>query len=318
MNFSSMDYFIAVAEEKSFTHAAARVGVTQQTLSAHVAGLEQELGCTLVDRRVPLELTYAGEVFLDYAHRFQNEARAMRQEFRDIASDERGNLRVGIAATRGHIIMPASIASFQAAHPGIAVELVEGENDWLVDKLKEGYLDMVVATVPASQSSLVVRDLYREEVVLLVSQDLLDELYGQRADDVCAQVERTGSLAPLKDMPYLLLGKTDVPGDVAWRVFEESGVTPTVAVRSKNSETLVALARRGVGACFCPRELVQTAFPDGDLGRMRTIALGPEATYWIHAAWRRSAHVWSVIAGFHDTLCEQLEASHHTSGARIL
>ena len=61
MNFQTMDYFIALAEERSFTKAAERLNVTQQTLSAHIASVERDLGVRLVVRRVPLELTYAGE-----------------------------------------------------------------------------------------------------------------------------------------------------------------------------------------------------------------------------------------------------------------
>ena len=52
MNFSSMDYFIVLAEEQSFTQAARRLMMTQQSLSAHVANLERELGVRLVNRTV--------------------------------------------------------------------------------------------------------------------------------------------------------------------------------------------------------------------------------------------------------------------------
>ena len=55
-----MDYFVAVAEERSFTRAAALMHVSQQTLSASVAADERELGVKLVERTVPLALTYAG------------------------------------------------------------------------------------------------------------------------------------------------------------------------------------------------------------------------------------------------------------------
>ena len=67
MNLNSMEYFIALVEERSFTRAAERLNITQQTLSAHVAGLERELRVRLVNRKVPLTLTYAGEVLLRYA-----------------------------------------------------------------------------------------------------------------------------------------------------------------------------------------------------------------------------------------------------------
>ena len=67
MNFHSLDYFLVLAREKNFTRAAEALHITQQSLSSHIAGLEKELGCTLLVRRTPLELTYAGRTFLRYA-----------------------------------------------------------------------------------------------------------------------------------------------------------------------------------------------------------------------------------------------------------
>ena len=64
MNFLSMDYFVTLAQERNFTRAAEKLHITQQTLSAHIAVLEKEAGSPLFLRRVPLELTYAGKVFL--------------------------------------------------------------------------------------------------------------------------------------------------------------------------------------------------------------------------------------------------------------
>ena len=65
MNFSSMEYFTVLAQERNFTRAAERLHITQQSLSSHIAGMEKELGSQLLVRRVPLELTYAGEVMLN-------------------------------------------------------------------------------------------------------------------------------------------------------------------------------------------------------------------------------------------------------------
>ena len=67
MNFHSLDYFLMLAREKNFTRAAEALHITQQSLSSHIANLERELNCTLVVRRTPLELTYAGRTFLRYA-----------------------------------------------------------------------------------------------------------------------------------------------------------------------------------------------------------------------------------------------------------
>ena len=97
MNFHSLDYFLVLAREKNFTRAAEALHITQQSLSSHIAGLEKELGCTLVVRRTPLELTYAGRTFLRYAESIGQTRQAMEREFCDISENQKGELRVGIA-----------------------------------------------------------------------------------------------------------------------------------------------------------------------------------------------------------------------------
>ena len=94
MNFLSMDYFLMTAEKRSFTKAADALHITQQTLSTHIANLEQELDCKLFVRHVPLELTYAGEIFCQYAADFQKKYRAMQHEFADLTKNEQGILRI--------------------------------------------------------------------------------------------------------------------------------------------------------------------------------------------------------------------------------
>lgn len=312
MNFQTIDYFIAVADERSFTKAAERLHVSQQTVSANIAAAERELGVKLLERSVPLRLTYAGEQFLAYAIKIAADRRAMGQELRDIAKNESGRLRVGVTATRGHIIMPRAIAMFQRAHPGISIALFEGENDELTEVLGEGRLDMVVATVQKDSPGLVVRELFREEVVLLVSQALLERLYGLRAGDVVARVEKSGDLLPLADCPFLMMGEKDVPGEYSRRALARAGVKPNVRVMSTNSETLMALALRGVGACFVPSELVATSFADPEASGMRVIRLGAEMSYPLSVAWRDSEHTWSMISAFYHVLSEQF-----SDGSRV-
>ncbi|SER30115.1 LysR family transcriptional regulator [Parafannyhessea umbonata] len=312
MNFTSMDYFVALAEEKSFTRAAARLAVTQQTLSAHIAGVERELGVRLVNRRVPLTLTYAGQVFLGYAQRFRSQERAMRQEFLDIAGDQRGLLGVGVASTRGHMLMPQAISSFGASHPGVNVLLHEDENEALVSLLRAEKLDMVVATVPHDAHDLEVHRLYREQVVLLAHQDLLARALGEDVEGVLGRVGRTGDMRLLARLPFMMLGENDEPGDLARRMFASSGVEPTVRVYSKNSETLVDLAAEGVGACFVPFELAVDSIKKHGRDRLRMIGLGRRAMIDIDVAWRRSDHVWSVVKDFNDVLVELFCPLPHT------
>ena len=176
MNFSSMDYFITVARERSFSRAAERLHITQQTLSAHIAGLEKELGTKLLVRSIPLELTYAGEVFLGYAVDLQRKLGSMEREFQDLTGNQRGLLRIGVATIRGRIVMPSILTRFRARYPKIAIRLVEDENGKLLEYLENREIDLAVALFPQVVPGVELVDFYQEEVVLLVPQAILDQV----------------------------------------------------------------------------------------------------------------------------------------------
>ena len=302
-----MDYFIVLAEEQSFTQAARRLMMTQQSLSAHVASLERELGVRLVNRTVPLTLTFAGEVFLGYAQRFQALHRELIQEFADIAGDERGLLGVGIGSTRGHMLLPETIASFRRAHPGVDVLIREGENDEVIEDLRTGRVDIAVATVPEGMAGIEVRPLRREQLVMLVSKGLLKQRYGKQAKNRVAVASKTHDIAALADCPLLMLGRSDQEGNLSRKLVERAGVTGNVAVRSENSETLVELAVQGVGACFVELGIVNAMVGSDRMHDMCVIDLGPEAVMEMQIAWRKSGHVWSPILAFAGLLTEQVE-----------
>lgn len=308
MNFASMEYFIAVAEERSFTRAAQRLMVTQQTLSAHIASVERELGVRLVNRTVPLTLTYAGEVFLGYARRFEAQRRSMEQEFADISGNAQGLLAIGIASTRGRLLLPQAIDAFQREKPGVRVLIDEKENSELVEEMREGLVDMAVATFPPNMPGLEIRLLRTEQIVLMVSWKLLRELYGEEAPRVAEQVEREGSLAPLKGCPFLLLGRHDEPGDLSRWLLQQAGLERDPTVVSSNAETLVELALLDRGAVFVPRDMIEALMDTEGDDDMCIMDLGPEARIDIHVAWRSSEHVWSVIEDFAELLIQQVSA----------
>ena len=112
MNFQTMEYFRAIAEQRSFTKAAEQLHVTQQTLSAHIAGVERELGARLVVRSTPLRLTHEGETFLSYAKRFERGLSDLRRELGGPSTLQHGTLRVGISFTRGRTLLPGVIERF--------------------------------------------------------------------------------------------------------------------------------------------------------------------------------------------------------------
>jgi len=304
MNFLSMKYFCAVEKERSITKAAEILHITQQTLSAHIATIEKEVGCLLFLRHTPLELTYAGTVFLGYAKRFERLNHSMEKEFADIRSDESGTLRIGIAHTRGRAIMPDLISRHQNAYPKMQIDIVEASNDILRQRLISRELDLIIANFPEDIPEIESRFFYDEEIVLLISHFLLNRLYGDEAKDIIQTVREQCSILALSECPFLLGSQKDIAGRIGNRMITEAEFIPIISTRSGNIETLLELCAKGKGACFCPEILARRTLTEHILSSLEVIRFGDLAHYQIRLGWLRQEYCWQGIANFVDVAME--------------
>ena len=302
MNFSSMDYFVMVAQEQSFTRAAERLHITQQTLSAHIANLEKEVGGRLFVRTVPLTLTYAGQVFLEYAIDFRRRYQDLERTMGDISSSRKGLLRIGISAIRGRATMPALIHEFHQRNPQISVRLIEVANDQLIPSLMDGEIDLAVTDLSRAGPGLEVWDFYQEEIILAAARTLVERLYGSRAG-LEERMEREGN-AILEDFPFLLGSPHGVIGHFSRGFLAQAGIIPNVAAVSFNIETLLEMCVLGEGACFCSERLMRVALPQEKIDRLELFRLGEEARCMIRFACLKQKRRWSVLEDFIDVMLQ--------------
>lgn len=296
MNFNSLEYFIVLARERNFTRAADALHITQQSLSSHIAHLERELNAPLLVRCTPLELTYAGRTFLRYAQSLQQTRQDMAREFCDISENQKGELRIGIAYTRGHAIMPRLIPAFQREYPNVEVQLLEGSNDALQKALLDGGIDLAIAAFPKSLPEAELEPYYTEDIVLCLADSLLSDCridLGAYRGSIAA-----GDLSALRACPFVLGSTGDIGGRIGRELLRASGVSPISRATSENVETLLALCVQGVGACFCPENLLQTALSPAQLARLHILPLCPGASYPICFGYLRRSYQWSMISEF--------------------
>lgn len=298
MNFLSMTYFTTTARERSFTKAADQLHITQQTLSAHIAVVERELGCQLFLRHSPLKLTYAGEVFLQYALDFQRKYRSMEQEFSDISQNQKGVLRVGIAYTRGRAILPALINEYQKIHPQITVQVVEAKNDELQQNLLKAEIDLAIANFTSRMPGVELMDFYEEEVILLIAEQLLRRIYGEKTDAVIQKIQSEQDLSVLSNCPFLFNSREDIAGKIGRHLIAQADFIPSVKAQARNIETLLDLCARGLGACFCPEKLVRTALSENEISSLRVFHFSDSTRYQIRFGWLKQAYQWSTISSF--------------------
>jgi DNA-binding transcriptional LysR family regulator len=145
MELRHIRYFLAVAEERNFTRAAARVGIGQPPLSQQIKDLEAEVGAALF-HRIPqgAELTDAGRAFLDHVRAIPLQAERAIRAARRAARGEIGSLRVGYTGSAPfNPIVTGAIRAFKRAYPDVDLSLEESNTAHLIAGLQERLLDTV-------------------------------------------------------------------------------------------------------------------------------------------------------------------------------
>src|SRR3954470_4593775 len=171
MEIHQLRYFVAVAEEGNFSHAAEREHVSQPSLSQQIQKLEAELNQQLFDR-LPrsVVLTEAGRRLLDYARQILTGIADARRSVALLQDEVAGRLSVGASPSIALFVLPGLIGRFQSAYPKVTFELFEDTTDKLAQRLEDGTLDVVLATVGERTSTLTHHSLGKEPLVMLLPE----------------------------------------------------------------------------------------------------------------------------------------------------
>lgn len=146
MELRHIRYFLAVAEERNFTRAAARLGIGQPPLSLQIKDLEAEIGVQLF-HRVPhgAELTEAGSAFRDAVMTLPQQAADAVHAAKRASRGETGRLRLGFTGTAAlNPIVAAAIRAFRRDYPDVELTLEEANSVALATGLVDGRLDVAI------------------------------------------------------------------------------------------------------------------------------------------------------------------------------
>lgn len=247
MELRQLEYFVAVAEERSFTRAAERVHISQSGVSAQIRQLERELGADLFDRSArTATLTVAGKAALEHARAALAAAAAVGQAVGEVTALIRGRLAVGMVI--GCTVTPLfdALAAFHTAHPGVEITLLEDSSDRLVEQVRAGTLDLaLVGTSTATPEGL--------QAMTIISDRLVAAM--PPGHPLAARGRIT--LRDLEGHPIVCMPQ----GTGLRAVFDEAcaarGVRPAIALQAGAPDAIADLAARGLGVAILGRSMAQ-------------------------------------------------------------
>lgn len=152
MDTRQLEYFVAVAEELSFTRASSRLFAAQSTVSAGIRSLEAHLGAALFDRsKKEVSLTAAGAALLPEARAAIESIDRVRSSVARSSAEIRGRLRIGTFISLDSINLPSVLAQFHERHPLVDLQLIASPagSTGLADEVRQGRADVALMGLPA-------------------------------------------------------------------------------------------------------------------------------------------------------------------------
>ena len=167
MELTELQVFQAVAAERSFSRAAARLHRTQPAVSQAIRRLETELDERLFDRSSKGgRLTEAGTILLDYAERLMRLQEEAEGAVRELQELRRGRVVVGVNEAAVHVLLPI-VVRFRDAHPGAQVEMRRVPSRQIPGEVLSRSLDFGLVTFPPGERGLLSVPLGVDELVML-------------------------------------------------------------------------------------------------------------------------------------------------------
>ncbi len=243
MQLQQLLCFVAVAEERNFTRAAARLHVAQPSLSKQVANLEHELATSLFDRGVGgVRITAVGEVLLPYARRILSDMDSARREVDDLVGLRAGRVRIGSLPSLCTTLLADSLQQFHAEYPAIQLVVEEASSRQLAGRLADGALDLAIIVRPPRHQGpdLVTSPLLTEELVVAVAA----------ADrSVTAPVMK---VTDLRRHPLVMFRDGYDLRTTTVAACHKAGFEPTFAVEGGDMDAVLSFVESGLGVAVVP------------------------------------------------------------------
>ena len=267
--------FVTVAEQKHFVSAANKLGISQPSLSQALAALESGLGIQLIERSTRrVIVTPIGEQLLPFAKATLEAADAFVAHSRGAGGELAGPLNIGIIPTVAPYILPTLLTLIAEEVPELEPRIVENQTESLLQRLRDGHIDVAVLATPTGATGVTEIPLYDEAFAIVTNPD--NPLAGR--GDL--------TLDALRDLELLLLDDGHCLRDQIVELCQLAEVDRSPgaqsATRAASLTTVVQLVVAGLGSTLVPMSAVATecarpgiavsAFADG-VEAKRTVGL---------------------------------------------
>lgn len=246
MNFSNINYFLAIVEEGSISAAARKLYISQQALSEQLRKMEEEVGAPLLKRGKNSELTVAGECLYRDGRELLRIYNSMMEDIQDVTTKRRRKITLGIPTFWTPPYLPDLLLRFREKYPEYEIAVVKRQHTDIEHGMSG--VDLYLSSLPLSP--------HLENQIILDSdpfhvtfhRSLPQKVFPNRWDVIEAQLLQTQDLSLLKEMPFIAL--RDRYGQLVQSlalIFNEYHFSPVFGFNSENFDLNEHACIHGMG-----------------------------------------------------------------------
>jgi DNA-binding transcriptional LysR family regulator len=250
MELRHLRYFVAVAEELSFTRAAARLHLAQPSLTRQIKDLEAEIGVRLVDRSGKrICLTEEGKSFLADTKRLLADSAENVEAVQRMSRGKTEQLNIGYAANIYHDLLPATLGAFRQACPNAALNLFDMTPAEQYQALDELRIDLGFVGLRAGSI-----ERYRDLPWACFAQDRMMAVIPKK--DPLAR-RPTISLKELESKFFVGLSEKTYPGARAWLVeaCRQADFNPRILQEADREPAVIKFVAARLGVALLPQQV---------------------------------------------------------------
>lgn len=246
-------YFMAVADELSFSRAAQRLHLSQPPLSYAIKQLEENLGVQLLERSSrKVELTAAGAALHREARFLLQRNNELRELLRHIDAGLMGRIKMGFVGSMMYRGLPGIISSCRERYPDVDVAITEMNSAELIDMVRHGGLDIGFVHANPLPAELACATLLSERFVLCTPSDHP------------AARSRKVELAALSDDKFVFFARNASPSyyQLLLAICQEGGLMPRIAYEVRHWLSVVSMVSQGMGVAIVPACMATCGLPN--------------------------------------------------------
>jgi len=281
MNINQLRYFVAVAEQRSFTKAANQYYLSQTAVTQQVRALEETLGVQLLDRNSrPVSLTPAGSVFLTEAKAILERMNSAVSRARDASTGLVGSVRIGYTKGYERSDLSNKLRAFHRDYPNILLTCFRCDTDMLAAGLLNGEYDIIF-----TWDSTNIRQDSQVKLRLVERARLVVALYGSHPFARRTALRRS----ELKNETILFMTPSSTGAsfgdDHFMQLYQQAGYLPNILLRSNDVESILMMVAAEEGISILPAYCTDKLTNADNL--IFVPLIGEEETEDILAVWRK-------------------------------